>query len=355
MSTEACMVPPKTPDLPQSCVTQDRAITVLIVTHQSADDLDRCLNTLKQAAPRSDMRIRALDNASTDGSVAKLRAAGIEVIARSENTGFAAAVNRLAGEVDTPFLFLLNPDCAPLPGAIDALIDAALALPEYEMFCGRTLFEDGRENTSSAWGDITPRSALFQACGLSGLFPRSAFWAPEVMPDWDRRSDREVPIATGCALLIRTQVWRALQGFDPRYWLYGEEAELQLRMVRTGYRRPWFVSKAHFIHDNSAALRPDATPQENLFRSSAVLRGRATFMRHAWQGAARHAAGPILLLTALRHRVQALAGGPQAELHLQLWRTRAEWMGGYPNPERVTLKDFAPKAACADDHECRDT
>lgn len=311
----------------------NRAVSILVVSYQSADDLDRCLHALQLAAPRSPLTISAWDNASTDQSVSKFCSADIAVTRSPENVGFAAAVNQLASKVSTPFIFLLDPDAAPLPGAIDVLVDAAIAMPDREMFCGQTVFENGQVNPTAAWGPITPYSALMLATGLSAAFAGSPRFVPEVLPDWDRRSDREVAIATGCALLVRTNTWRALGGFDPRYWLYGEEAELQLRMLRSGRKRAWFVSDAKFIHDKSASLPLDVPLDARVFRNAAILRGRATFMRHAWTGAARWTAGPILGLTALRHGLQSLAGGPEAARHRRLWQMRGDWMAGYPPPD----------------------
>ncbi|PHQ72430.1 MAG: hypothetical protein COB93_00050 [Sneathiella sp.] len=313
-----------------------RAVTVLIVTHQSEEHLDQCLRSLALAAPKSRLIIRAWDNASNDGSVAKLQDAGVTVITSEENIGFGAAVNRLASGVGTPFIFLLNPDAAPKPEAIDVLIDAAMAMPDREMFCGRTVFPDGRDNPTSAWGSITPRSALLFATGLSMLWPHSPWFAPEALNGWDRLSDREVDIATGCALLVRTATWKALGGFDERYWLYGEETEMQLRMVRSGFNRPWFVSSATFVHKNSAVDPPGVPLEARTSRSLAALKGRATLMRHTWRGLARWTAAPILWLNALRYGTQSLLGGPKVAYYRALWRSRADWTRGYPPPNETS-------------------
>ena len=105
-------------------------------------------------------------------------------------------------------------------------------------------------NPTSAWAAITPVSALFRALGLSAGFPRSPFANPEALPAWDRRTDREVDVASGFALLIRTEVWQASGGFDERYWMYGEEAEWQMRLRPRGFGRPRIMASARFVHDN---------------------------------------------------------------------------------------------------------
>ena len=304
-----------------------------MVTYESETDLDRCINSLEGAAPRSDLTISAWDNASTDGSVKKLQKAKIDVVQSSENIGFASAVNRLTESVDTEFIFLLNPDAAPFPGAIDVLVDAALEKQDRDVFCGRTVFPDGRENHTSVWAAITPLSALMFALGLAKMFPFSAVMNPEAMPDWGRNSDRAVDVATGCAVLIRTATWRALDGFDPRYWMYGEEADLQFRMVESGRKRPWFVSGAKFIHDKADEI-PEALHSDSQFlRIFSVLRARATLMRTNWRGLRRLLVTPILSLLALRYGVQSLLNGPNARLRTRLWRTRQDWMAGYPKTD----------------------
>ena len=322
--------------------TPGRRISVVIVAHDSAADLPACLGALPRAAPRSRLRIVAVDNASKDDGADILASHGATVLRERSNVGFAAAVNRAMRHVDTPLALLLNPDVEARPGAIDRLADAAEACPRTPAFGGRTLTRDGRENPSNAWAAMTPRSALFGALGLSALAPNSRRLNPEAMPHWDRRTDREVDVATGCALMVRTETFRRSGGFDERYWLYGEEAEWQARLRAAGWPPALIVADALFAHAKGSSMEEtDAGTR----RSARILRARATFMRAAWPARWRRLAPGLLGLQALRLGAQALLGGAGARRHGMLWRTRHDWAAGYPEPRKASGSMSRPRRA----------
>ena len=70
--------------------------------------------------------------------------------------------------------------------------------------------------------------------GLRKLFPKSALCNPRAMVSWKRDSVREVAIVTGCLFLIDRPLWDELQGFDPEFFMYGEEADLCMRAHAVG-------------------------------------------------------------------------------------------------------------------------
>ena len=49
-----------------------------------------------------------------------------------------------------------------------------------------------------------------------------------------KQVNRDIPIISGCCMLVRSQVFRELDGFDERFFLYFEDFDLSLRMARKG-------------------------------------------------------------------------------------------------------------------------
>ena len=103
------------------------AVAAVIVTYNSADVINSCLEALSKMSPG--MTAIIVDNASSDNTLDLVRSrSGVHVIANSENRGFAAAVNqgvREAGASEAQegeFVLLLNPDveladtCRPVDG-----------------------------------------------------------------------------------------------------------------------------------------------------------------------------------------------------------------------------------------------
>ncbi len=81
---------------------------------------------------------------------------------------------------------------------------------------------------------------------------------------------------TGCLLLVRLADWRALGGFDERFFMYGEDAELCLRAAAETGRGCAVTPDATMIHavGASSATRPD--------KHEMLLAGRITLVRTHW-------------------------------------------------------------------------
>lgn len=273
-------------------------------------------------------RVVVVDNASGDGSAEGV-AAGfphVELVRLDRNVGFARANNLAAGRAgDCEFLLLLNPDTVVRPGAIGRLVAFAEAHPEASIFGGRTVFADGRLNPASCWRRPTVWSVFCIASGLTAVFGRWGLFSSESYGRWRRDSVRQVDIVSGCFFLIRRRVWDELGGFDPAFFMYGEEADLCLRARKLGHTC-LICPEAEIVHYGGASERVRADKMVRLFRAKAML-----FERH-WSPAAAKAGVALLDLWAAS-RVAAFgvlrAFRPRwRESYRQwryVWRQRAAW------------------------------
>src|SRR5207302_1988902 len=86
----------------------NRSVDVVVVTYQSADEVERCLSAVRAAATVASVTV--VDNGSTDGSadVAGRLADIVHVL--PDNPGFGAAQNHGARQGSAPYLLVLNPD-----------------------------------------------------------------------------------------------------------------------------------------------------------------------------------------------------------------------------------------------------
>ncbi|WP_219995803.1 hypothetical protein, partial [Schumannella sp. 10F1B-5-1] len=107
-------------------------------------------------------------------------------------------------------ILLLNPDTLVRRGSIAALVAFADEHPEYRVYGGRTLRPDGGLDPSSCWGEPTAWSLICFATGLSTVFHRTRLFDPESLGRWQRDTVREVPVITGCLLLISRADWDLL-------------------------------------------------------------------------------------------------------------------------------------------------
>jgi GT2 family glycosyltransferase len=302
-------------------------VTVIVVSYNTRALTLKAIETLYANTHATAMRVIVWDNASADGSAEAVRDAfpQAEVIASQENLGFARANNVVAEMADTPWLLLLNPDTETHPGAIDNILAFAKAHPEAGIVGGRTVFPDGSLNIASAWRRITAWSLFTQTTGLARAMPRSDIFNYEAMGGWKRDSVREVDIVVGCFLLISTELWRRLGGFDQRYFMYGEDADLCLRARKLGYR-PMITPDAEIMHlvGASTAKRAD--------KVVAVMRAKAQLVRDHWAAPMVPVGVAQLWLWAFARRVGAATSrDPEQKARLrQIWDQRGSWLAGFP-------------------------
>lgn len=299
---------------------------MIIVSYNTRELTLKAVETLLAHSPGVAMKVVVFDNASADGSAEAVAAAfpAVEVIASPENLGFARANNLVAESATTPWICLLNPDTETYPGAMANLLAFAKAHPKAGIVGGRTVFPDGSLNPASAWRRITPWSLVTQITGLARLFPDSGLFNYEAMGGWRRDSVREVDIVVGCLLMISKELWDRLGGFDTRYFMYGEDADLCLRARKLGYR-PMITPDTQVMHlvGASTAKRAD--------KVVAVMRAKATLVRDHWPAFLAPLGIALLWLWGLVRGIGArfASSAEQRQRLAEIWRRRREWLAGY--------------------------
>ncbi len=177
-----------------------------------------------------------VDNASRDNTAAVARGLGYRVLSLGENQGFGRAVMEGLRAVDTELALVINPDARIDRKGVMALLAAARAHADCDLFVPRLVDADGE--------------VFFRH--ESSLEPRLS-----------RRDVPEgtacIPMISGAAMLIRVRPFLAFGGFDPAIFLYFEDDDLALR-YRAARRPIIFVPEAVALHlgDRSSGVDPEA-------------------------------------------------------------------------------------------------
>lgn len=301
-------------------------VSILIVSYNTRDLTLACLRSVFAHLDGIAAEVVVFDNASSDGSAQAIREAFTEVrvIDSPENLGFAVANNRAALVTSGEFLLLLNPDTVVLDGAIRSLLAYAQTHPRAGIVGGRTRFANMSLNPTSCWRKPSLWSLACVAIGASRLFPFSAFWNPEAMPDWDRSSERRVDIVTGCFLLIRKSLWDTLGGFDESFFMYGEDADLCQRAWQQ-QKECWICPEAQIIHLGGRSEPSRAGKMVSLFRAKAQLIKKHVTPRQA--AVAVRLLDAWALIRMLVFGVLQLAGRNRERYQTwrQIWQQRRCW------------------------------
>lgn len=223
-------------------------VSTIIVAYNSSDVLDGLLASLAGAARRPGPTV-VVDNASADRAESRRIAErhGARFVGLDRNAGYGGGVNAGAHAVDElgDYVLVCNSDLRFSPGAIDAMVEFADAHPNVGSVGPAILNPDGTVYPS-ARRSPSLREGVGHAL-LGGIAPRNP---------WSRRyreeavtpeAPREAGWLSGACLLVRSDVFHRLGGFDESYFMYFEDVDLGDR-IRTAGHINMYVPSAHVTH-----------------------------------------------------------------------------------------------------------
>ncbi len=263
-------------------------MTVVIVNFNSGGHLRSCLDAVAACVP--DARVLIIDNASTDRSDDVDHRPGVVVQRNADNRGFARAVNQALGMTAADDVLLLNPDCRLSAGVVERLTlelerhaECAIAAPE-------VLNEDGSVQ-GNARGDPDMLTGLFgRSTLLTKLLPSSRLARRNVHRDAPADTSREVDWVSGACMLMRRGAVEAVGGFDERYFLYWEDADLCRRLRARGCTIR-HVPTVHVVHAGGGSSRAASALALREFHRSAYL----YYTTHVGRSALKRALAKTLL------------------------------------------------------------
>lgn len=193
--------------------------TVSIVSHRQAFLCFRLLDDLARLAPPSLAKVILTINTPESELRPWPLPFELQVIHNSRSKGFGANHNHAFARCDTPYFAVLNPDLRiprdPFPDLLRRLSDPAVGI------VSPVVLEANGSVSDHARRLPTPGDLLCR-CFIPGARKRRC----ATSPDW----------LAGAFLAFRTDVYRSLRGFDERFRLYCEDADLCARAQVAGLR-----------------------------------------------------------------------------------------------------------------------
>jgi N-acetylglucosaminyl-diphospho-decaprenol L-rhamnosyltransferase len=216
-------------------------IEALVVTHNSAEHLVPCLDSLRANGTTAIV----VDTASTDSTLQLVaeRLPHVRLIQAGANVGYGKALNLGFGQTVGDYVLLSNSDVVYRPSSVRRLVEFLEENPDVALVGPQQVFPDGSWQWS--YGDLPGIwPGLKDAIGVTTLRNACRYWL------WPRKIDRkpkDVPYVVGAVLLVRRKAFEAIGGFDESFFLYSEECDLCARMQALGWRTV-FCPQAEVIH-----------------------------------------------------------------------------------------------------------
>lgn len=199
-------------------------ITVLVLTHNRCDELRVCLNSIR-AQDYPSIQVVVVDNNSTDGTSTMIREEydWIDYIGLEENRGVGAR-NLGADRADGDLIVTLDDD-SELPSSMNLsrIAEKFEENPNLGVAAFRLIDENGEEDPWFKWEK-----------------------------DGDLRTGYKSPTFIGCGAAIRPEMFERIGGFWEPYFMYLEERDFALRILKSGSEVRYFPTISVVHRDRSA-------------------------------------------------------------------------------------------------------
>jgi GT2 family glycosyltransferase len=254
-------------------------LTVIIVNYESWSETSRLTDSLSTETEFTSglCQIVVVDNASlgpVPDSMATLRA-GLHVLARPDNGGFAVGVNAGWRASRSSWLLVLNPDVEIHPGFLGQVL---AKIAEFDQAPGKPpgLVGFGLRNP-----DGSPQGSVgvFPSLGrtlLEQFIPRSR----RKYQSGSRIRSTPVDWVTGACMLVNSAVFEELGGMDEDFFLYHEEVAFCRRAIEHGWRVEHDPTLS-VVHTHPLQNRPISPKMRVILRHSKLLYFRKHLQR--WQ------------------------------------------------------------------------
>ncbi len=214
----------------------DNVVTGSIVTFNNMSTIAQTLQTLFEYTKDIDFKLYVVDNASTDGTAdyIKNNFPEVELIVQEKNIGFGAGHNVVIEKINSKYHAVINPDIVLIENAIKKMADYMNENEDVGLLSPRIKFPDGRDQI------LGKRDPHFKYLLASRMRRDSNRHVLEEYAMLDKGFEKPFDIenATGCFMLLRTECLKQIGGFDERYFMYFEDADItrELRKItRTVY------------------------------------------------------------------------------------------------------------------------
>ena len=213
----------------------DMKVSVIIVNYNTKELTSQCIRSILNQTCGVSYEIILVDNASRDGSKEYFENdTRIQYIYLETNGGFGFGNNRGIEIAHGDFLFLLNSDTILVNNAIKEFYDYAISHEDRTIYGCYLQGKDGTYRDSFFF---------FPAFTIKQFFRRLSH-GQDYTPDY---SNKEVECISGADMFIPRKAFQDAGMFDENIFLYGEEGDLQYRMMRKGYKRR-IINSPKIIH-----------------------------------------------------------------------------------------------------------
>lgn len=247
-------------------------VSIVIVNYNVRDFLHHCLLSLQPALQGLSGEIIVVDNHSNDGSVEFLRPLfpDVEFIALDHNIGFGKANNLGFARAKGRYILCLNPDTLLSEDTLQVMTQYMDSHPEVGLSGCKLLNGDGSFQLACRRGYPTPWVAFTKTFGLQALFPGTRLFGRYNQTFRPIDETYNVEAVSGAFMFIRREALDQVLGFDPDFFMYGEDLDLCYRVMRHGWKIT-YVHTTSVIHFKGESTKRSTLNEVKVFYEAMAI------------------------------------------------------------------------------------
>lgn len=224
-------------------------LSVIIVSYNVYPFLDNCLRSVRQALAGIDGEIIVIDNASVDRTPQLIQEhfPDVQLIANTDNRGFAKANNQALAVAQGEYVLLLNPDTIVSGDTFSTSLEFMDTHPDAGAVGVRMIDGSGQYLPESKRGLPTLLSSFMKMSGLYKILPRSAKWNRYYQGHIGEYETAKIEVLSGAYMFIRKSVLDHIGFLDEAFFMYGEDIDLSYRITKNGHAI-YYLPTTDIIH-----------------------------------------------------------------------------------------------------------
>jgi GT2 family glycosyltransferase len=235
-----------------------KKVAIIILHYKEANLTRQCLVSLKKLTQKN-LKVQTIvvvNNPQENLSHLARKFPQVRFLETGQNLGFAEGNNvgmRQALESKPDYLLILNNDTLVAPDFLIQLIKVAERKKKSGLLVPKIYFAPGFEFHQERYKKKELGKVIWFAGGtLDWANIATHHRGVDEVDQGQYDKTQETEFITGCSMLIKRHVLEKIGLFDPRYFLYYEDADLCLRAQKAGFKL-LFVPRARIWHQVAAS------------------------------------------------------------------------------------------------------
>lgn len=253
-------------------------ISVIIVNYNTKQLTKACINSIIEKTAEVTYEIILVDNASTDGSVEMFsKDTNIRFLPQSQNLGFGKANNVGIQAAKGRYVFFLNSDTYLCNNALKLFFDFCEGNRDKNIGAVGCLLKDKDLKRTHSFADFPKISKVLFARMVNPLY--KLFGNTYNILDNDsliKDFPFKVDYVTGADIFIRKSLLDKYGAFDPEFFMYFEETEMQYRLTKAGYPS-YILPTPEIVHLEGGSIKK--TNKRNIRKMMMVQKSQFLYFK----------------------------------------------------------------------------